>query len=117
MNKPWADLEGVSAVNCQSMQDVRREIDRIDRVLIRLLAQRLTYIERAGHIKSDRNTVRDEARINDVLNKVKASCANEGFPFSIAEPVWRQLMDGCIAHEFVVYDQANEPETKSAIAV
>lgn len=117
MNGPWADLEGASAANCQSMQDVRREIDRIDRALVRMLAQRLTYIERAGQIKFDRNTVRDEARIIDVLNKVKAACAKEGFPFSIAEPVWRQLMEGCIAHEFLVYDQVNEPEPAPAIAV
>lgn len=117
MNRPWADLDGVSAAKCQNMQDVRREIDRIDRALVRMLAQRLTYIERAGHIKNDRNSVRDEARINDVLSKVSAACAQEDFPFTIAEPVWRQLMEGCIAHEFVVYDDANDVKPASAIAV
>jgi isochorismate pyruvate lyase len=97
------------------MADVRKEIDRIDRILIALLAERLTYIERAGHIKHDRGTVRDEARINDVLAKVRASCLREGFPFTIAEPVWRALMDGCIAHEFDVYDARSDlPHLKRA---
>jgi isochorismate pyruvate lyase len=104
----------VPAADCANMADVRREIDRIDRALIRILAERLTYIERAGHIKSDRDTVRDEARINDVLAKVKASCAREGFPFEIAEPVWRRLMDGCIAHEFDVFDEAKAPARATA---
>ena len=109
MPAPWPDLEGAPAADCQTMSDIRREIDRIDRVLVRILAERLTYIERAGHIKQDRATVRDEWRINDVLSKVKASCDREGFPNTIAEPVWRKLMDGCIAHEFEVFDGAKVP--------
>ena len=115
MPAPWPDLQGVPAEDCQNMADVRREIDRIDRVLVRILAERLTYIERAGHIKQERDTVRDEWRINDVLAKVKASCEREGFPFTIADPVWRRLMDGCIAHEFEVFDEAKRPSPMSAL--
>lgn len=99
-----ANVEGIAASDCRSMTDVRREIDRIDRSLVQMLASRLTYIERAGQIKTDRDAVRDEERIRDVLAKVRVACAKEQFPFGIAEPVWRQLMEGCIAHEFVVYD-------------
>ncbi|MEQ1863305.1 MAG: chorismate mutase [Micropepsaceae bacterium] len=112
MTTPWPDLEGTPAADCRTMADIRREIDRIDRALIRMLAQRLTYIERAGHIKTDRTTVRDEARIADVLAKVEASCAREPFPYKIAEPVWRRLMDGCIAHEFEVFDAHAQDEKK-----
>ena len=112
----WPDLEGVPAADCRSMTDIRREIDRIDRALIKILAERLTYIERAGHIKTERNTVRDEARINDVLAKVEQSCTRENFPYTIAEPVWRRLMDGCIAHEFVVFDEKAGKPAKAANA-
>lgn len=111
-----ADRDGVPAVECAGMADVRREIDRIDRALVRLLAERLTYIERAGHIKPSRSTVRDEDRIRDVLAKVRTTCQQEGFPFAIAEPVWRQLMEGCIAHEFDVFDARSEARTKAASA-
>lgn len=114
MPAPWPDLQGAPAADCQTMTDIRREIDRVDRALVRILAERLTYIERAGHIKRDRATVRDEARINDVLAKVKAACDREGFPATIAEPVWRRLMDGCIAHEFEVFDEVNRPRAKLA---
>ncbi len=116
MQALWPDLEGIPATHCSTMADVRREIDRTDRALVRLLGQRITYIERAGHIKLTRNTVRDEARIADVLGKVKASCTREGFPFGIAEPVWRALMDGCIAHEFEVFDQMKENTAGAIVA-
>lgn len=94
----------IPAAACHDMPAIRREIDRVDRALVALLAERLTYIERAGIVKTDRNKVRDEARIQDVLDKVAAACEREGFPVTIAEPVWRALMEGCIAHEFDVWD-------------
>lgn len=111
-----ADCVHVPADDCLSMTDVRREIDRVDRELIRLLAERLTYIERAGHIKAERGAVRDEDRIRDVLSKVKASCQRDCFPYAIAEPVWRALMEGCIAHEFVVFDEKPGSQPKAASA-
>jgi isochorismate pyruvate lyase len=116
MTKPWPETSRLPAPQCQSMADVRREIDRVDRALVRLLAERLTYIERAGHIKKDRTVVRDEERIADVLAKVKATCEREDFPYHIAEPVWRALMEGCIAHEFEVFDDLNAPPSRAAAA-
>lgn len=114
MTKSVLELNGSPASACATMTDIRREIDRLDRTLVTLLAERLTYIERAGHIKRERAAVRDEARILDVLMKVKASCEREGFPFDIAEPVWRALMNGCIAHEFDVFDELNEKPARAA---
>jgi isochorismate pyruvate lyase len=104
----------VPATACVDMAAIRQEIDRVDRLLVGLLAERLTYIVRAGIIKADRNKVRDEARIQDVLSKVQAACEREGFPYAIAEPVWRALMEGCIAHEFEVWDRANPAEARIA---
>jgi isochorismate pyruvate lyase len=110
------EMSRLLAQNCRDMLDIRREIDQIDRALVRLLAERLTYIQRAGHIKKDRALVRDEARIADVLAKVKAACEREGFPFAIAEPVWRALMEGCIAHEFDIFDGSSAPPSRAAVS-
>ncbi|MGB3811573.1 MAG: chorismate mutase [Parvibaculum sp.] len=91
-------------VKCHTMQEVRREIDRIDRALVKLLAERLTYIEQAGVIKGDRNTVRDEDRIEDVVEKVVREGEAQGLPRSMAEPLWRMLIEKSIDHEFTVFD-------------
>lgn len=91
-------------VKCHTMQEVRREIDRIDRALVKLLAERLTYIEQAGVIKGDRNTVRDEDRIEDVVEKVVREGEAQGLPRSMAEPLWRMLIEKSIEHEFTVFD-------------
>lgn len=91
-------------VKCHTMAEVRSEIDRIDRALVKLLAERLTYIEQAGHIKGERSAVRDEARIEDVVEKVVATAEPAGLPRTIAEPLWRMLIEKSIEHEFTVFD-------------
>ena len=92
------------AGQCSSMDEVRAEIDRLDRLLVRLLSERQRYIERAAEIKPDRSTVRDEARIADVIAKVLAEAGKVGLRADIAEPVWRTLIECSIAHEFQAFD-------------
>ena len=95
---------------CRTMEDVRREIDRLDRDLVRLLAERQTYIEQAGHIKGERTAVRDPARIEDVVAKVLAEAEREGLSPAIAEPLWRLLIEKSIEHEFDVFDAKTAAE-------
>ena len=95
---------------CRDMTDVRQGVDEIDRMLVALIARRQGYMDAAARIKTDRNVVRDEKRINDVLAKVKAECERQGLSFeAIAEPVWREMMERCIAYEFEVWDALRAP--------
>lgn len=98
------DLEaGTAAEACREMSEVRREIDRIDRVLVALIAERLSYIEAAGRIKPRQDDVRLEWRIEDVVAKVLAEAERAGVPKRIAEPVWRSLIDLSIEHEHQIW--------------
>lgn len=90
---------------CRDMAELRAEIDRIDRALVTLLAERQTYIERAAVLKPDRGLVHDDARIEDVVAKVLVSARKAGLSAAIAEPVWRVLIERCIAHEFETFDK------------
>lgn len=91
--------------DCETMADVRKGVDALDRALVQLLAERQRYMDAAARIKQDRATVLDRARIEDVVAKVKASAVQAGLSEAIAEPVWRTLIDRCIAYEFSVWDQ------------
>lgn len=89
---------------CATLADIRCEIDRLDRALVALLAQRQRFIELAAEIKVSRSSVRDESRIEDVIAKVLDESRRAGLSAEIAEPVWRVLVERCIAHEFAVFD-------------
>ena len=98
------DLKIKSPDQCLSMADLRGEIDRLDRALVRLLSERQRYIERAAEIKSHRHDIRDEARIIDVLAKVSAEAERAGLSVDIASAVWRELMERSIALEMEAYE-------------
>lgn len=90
--------------DCLTMLDVRAGVDEIDRMLVALIARRQGYMDAAARIKPSRSVVRDEARINQVLANVKAEAERHGLSWAIAEPVWREMMERCIAYEFDVWD-------------
>ena len=91
--------------DCETMLDVRKGVDALDRALVLMLAERQRYMDAAARIKGERHTVLDTARIEDVVDKVKAAACAAGLSEEIAEPVWRTLIDRCIAYEFGVWDQ------------
>ena len=86
------------------MTDVRLGVDALDRELVRILVVRQGYMHAAARIKQNRDAVYDEARIEDVVAKVIETAKSEGLSPDIAEPVWRKLIERCIAHEFDVWD-------------
>lgn len=94
--------------DCTTMSDVRQGVDAIDRMLVELLAERQAYMDAAARIKTDRSVVRDPVRIEDVIAKVKVAAREAGLAEDIAEPVWRTLIDRCIAYEFGVWDKLRD---------
>ena len=93
------------------MQDVRLGVDHIDRELVKLIARRQAYMSAAARIKTDRHTVHDEARIEDVIQKVKVQALATGLSIDIAEPVWRELIKQSIAFEFLEWDRLRRQKT------
>ena len=91
------------AEDCTEMAEVREEIDRLDRILVKLIAERQGYIEAAGRIKPRRDEVRLPWRIEDVVSKVLAEAEKQGLSKRIAEPVWREMIDRCIEHEHEIW--------------
>jgi isochorismate pyruvate lyase len=97
--------EHLAPADCQTMADVRQGVDALDRALVQLLTERQGFMDAAARIKADRSKVFDRARIEDVVEKVKASARVSGLSESIAEPVWRTLIDRCIAYEYDSWDK------------
>ena len=95
-----SDQRRHTSETAETMADVRYEIDRIDRLLVEILAERQSFMDAAARIKPDRSKVYDADRIEDVVAKVKAACQGAGLSPAIAEPVWRKLIERCIAYEF-----------------
>ena len=85
--------------HCTTMEDVRRNVNALDDVLVPLLVTRIGYMTQAARIKGDVAQVRDEARIEAIVSRVRERTAQEGGQPDVMEAVYRQLMEECIAYE------------------
>ena len=85
--------------HCTTMEDVRRNVNALDDVLVPLLVTRIGYMQQAARIKGDVDQVRDEARIEAIVSRVRERTAQEGGQPDVMEAVYRQLMEACIAYE------------------
>jgi len=100
--------------DCQTMAEVREGVDALDRELVSLLVKRQAYMTAAARIKQDREAVHDVARIEDVVEKVLVEARKQGLSENIAEPVWRKLIERCIAFEFGEWDALRAANKQSA---
>ena len=91
--------------HCTSMDEVRAEIDALDRAIVALLADRLHYIDEAARLKSSRDQVRDETRIADVVRKVRAEAERHGTDSEVITKAYAALVEASIDHEFVAFDR------------
>lgn len=90
--------------DCATMDDVRAGVDAVDVELVRLVARRQRYMDAAARIKGKRDDVRVPWRIEQVVENVLARAKIEGLAPTIAEPVWRELIERSIAYEFEAWD-------------
>ena len=94
------NTQAIQAVqHCATMTDVRRCVDALDDVLVPLLVQRTAYMTQAARIKQDVNHVRDEARIQAIVDRVRQRAVVEGGEPAVIEAIYRDMMEVCIAFE------------------
>lgn len=86
-------------VHCEHMQEVRRAINALDEVLVPLLVERVGYMTQAARIKPLAAQVRDESRIEAIVQRVRAQTLVEGGNADVMERIYRSLMEACIAFE------------------
>lgn len=92
------------------LESIRRGIDKIDGKIVKLLRQRSTLVSAAGKLKKSEDAVRDSARVEKVIEKVRAIAVAEGLDPKVAEKVYRTMIDAFIAQEMGEWEEMSEEE-------
>ena len=108
--KPEPDGAG-AAESGRAMAEVRAEIDRIDREIVALLAERAGYVRRAAHIKGRRAEIVDSERIEDVIAKTRGRARDLGLSPELVEPVYRLMIERFIELEKAEFDRLHGAPT------
>ncbi|RKR68721.1 isochorismate pyruvate lyase [Acidovorax sp. 94] len=112
-----ADPKAIDKVKpCTTMQEVRREVNVLDDVLVPLLVERVGYMTQAARIKQGVEQVRDEARIQAIVDRVRERAQAEGGDADVIEAIYRSLMEVCIAYEHREFARLREPATAGSAA-
>lgn len=84
---------------CSSIEDVRVNIDRIDRQIVTLLAERGAYVKRAAAFKQTAGDVRAPQRVEQVIAKAKALANELHANPEVTEQVYRAMIAAFIEAE------------------
>jgi isochorismate pyruvate lyase len=84
---------------CETKEDVRAEIDRVDQALLALFAERHQYVTRMAEIKTDPHEARDPVRIEAIIEKLRTRSLALDLDEDQAELIWRTLIDWNINYE------------------
>ena len=81
-------------MKCENLEQVRENIDRIDNEIIKLIAERGTYVVQASAFKKDEEGVKDTGRVEKVISKVRAKAEEYGADPDMVEELGIQTRCG-----------------------
>jgi isochorismate pyruvate lyase len=84
---------------CESLEDVRANIDRIDQQIVELLDERGAYVGQAAGFKRDASAVADPQRVEQVIAQVRGWATAREFDPDLAEVIYRTLVPAFVAYE------------------
>ncbi len=82
-----------------SLQEIRIEIDEIDRQVIASFAKRFAYVKAASKFKTDATSVRDKERFAAMLEQRRIWAQAEGLNPDIIEKLYQDLVTYFIEEE------------------
>ncbi|WP_432346797.1 chorismate mutase family protein [Shinella yambaruensis] len=89
-----------TAADCTTMAEIRENIDRVDRALMALFAERWSFIGRAAEIKAGLGIPADvPERVREVRDNAHRNAEALGLDGAFYEGIWAELIDRAIAHE------------------
>ena len=81
------------------LQQVRVEIDSLDRQIIQLIAERQKWVVRASSLKKDESAVRAPDRVEQVITKARTLASDAQASPDVVEATYRAMIDAFISLE------------------
>ena len=88
-----------SPETCESIDDIRAEIDALDRDIMRLLGRRFGFAKATVRFKSNPSEIVAQSRYDQVIAERRAMAIENGLNPDIVEKVYRTLMNHFIEEE------------------
>lgn len=94
--------------DCQTIDQVRSEIDRVDRAIVELLAERRGYVKAVTRFKRTEADVHAVDRQKQVIAARRAWAEELGFDPDLVERIYRTMIDHFIAEEMAILAERSQ---------
>ncbi len=86
-------------IKCENIEEVRINIDRVDRQIVKLISERSGYVKQAALFKKDVDAVKAPQRVEQVIEKVRKISIEHELNPDIAESIYRTMISCFIDFE------------------
>lgn len=96
----------IKAKECQTLEELRAEIDRIDAQLVPMFLERVQYIyQSGGRIKGERAAVPALDRVERQIVRIRELARQHGGDPDFIEKLWRAIIHEHTEEEHRVFDR------------
>jgi len=95
-------------MKCNSLEEVRNNIDRIDNEIIKLIAERGVYVSQASAFKKNEDGVRDTGRVEKVIAKVREKALEYGADPDMVEALYREMISRFVNMEMKEFKERSK---------
>ncbi len=91
-------------IECNSIDEVRNNINNIDEQIVKLIALRGEFVKQAAKFKKDSDAVKAPKRVEEVINKVKDLAKSTGANEEVVENIYRTMINSFIKAEMKEFE-------------
>ncbi len=84
---------------CSTLDELRKEVDKVDEKIVELIAVRNDYIKQAAKFKHTVEEIKADDRIEDVLNHVRHKALTLGVSPNMVVDIYKQMIDAMVETE------------------
>ncbi|HFS82406.1 MAG TPA: chorismate mutase [Epsilonproteobacteria bacterium] len=91
---------------CQTLDEAREEIDKVDEKIIALIAKRNDYIKQIAHFKNSVDEVKAEDRIDAVISRAREQAISLGLSPNLINDLYVRMIDAMVESEVAEFKNA-----------
>ena len=91
---------------CNTLDEARVEIDKVDEEIVKLIAKRNDYIKQIAHFKTTIDEVKAQERIVDVISRVRQQAIELDLSPNLINDLYVRMIDGMVESEIAEFRNA-----------
>ena len=89
----------MSPLKKEKLSKIRKELDKLDDILIKIIKKRTNLVKRVLALKERRNQIVDQKRIKLILKNIKNKSIKNNIDPKITNKIWKNMILAYIDYE------------------